>query len=432
MDLKVLNLSFSYPSRPILNEITFEVKSGTILGIVGPNGAGKSTLIRTIAKNLPMQKGAVFLDKKDLSLMSNKELAQNLAVVPQEADVNFGFTVEEVVLMGRTPYLKRLQSEGKKDYEIAKEAMKATKVWDLRGRYITELSGGEKQRVILARALTQEPKILLLDEPTSHLDINHQMEMLSFLRSLTREGKLAAIMVLHDLNLAAQFCDELILLKEGRIYAAGKPTEVITPQNIKEVYQADVLIYNHPLLGLPQIILLEKRKVKKGEKKLKIHVVAGGGSGSNLMEELVVEGYEVTAGVLNIGDSDWLKAKELDLAIVAEDPFSPITAQKAEENLKMIEKADLVLLANIPFGPGNMANLEVLRQALAEKKEAIALKEEEFIKRDYTGGKATAIFEELRQLGLQEIGKNELLAYLNKLERRKISLKSKLSKASLS
>ena len=245
MKLSINNITFYYDSIKALDDIIFEVNEGEVLGVIGPNGSGKTTLLRCINLALRPKVGTVFIDRKNILELDRRDIAKNIGVVPQNSAMHFPFTVFDIVLMGRTPHLGRLDKETSMDIEIAKKAMKITNILHLADRLIDEVSGGEKQRVIIARALTQEPKILLLDEPTLHLDINHQLEILELIKKLARENKLIVVLVSHDLNLAGRYCDKLVLLNSGKIYSKGRPQEVLTRHNIKEVYKIDVEIsYN--------------------------------------------------------------------------------------------------------------------------------------------------------------------------------------------
>ena len=247
MKIEVLGVDCSYGSIRALEGVSFEVGERDFLGIIGPNGAGKTTLLRCITKILRPKVGAILLDEEDVSDMGREEIAKKFGVVPQESLLTFPFTVLDVVLMGRTPHLGRFARETRRDLRVAKAAMKLTKVTHLADRTVNELSGGEKQRVVIAKALTQEPKALLLDEPTLHLDINHQLEILELLKGLNERKKLAVIAVFHDLNLAARFCTKLLLLNSGKIHSIGSVEEVLTPENIKTVYHVDAHITRHPL-----------------------------------------------------------------------------------------------------------------------------------------------------------------------------------------
>ena len=252
--LEAQKVSFAYNGHPVLRDVDLRVCPGQIVGVIGPNGAGKSTLIKILSRLLRPDEGRVFLGGLDLTRWGHTQLARHLAVVPQAAKLPETFTAWEVVLMGRTPYLGLLGNETATDMAIAQRAMEETNTWHLASRLIGQLSGGERQRVVMARALAQEPRVLLLDEPTLHLDINHQLEILSLVRHLVDEQGLAVLAIFHDLNLAAQFCHELVLLCQGLVFARGRPEEVITAPNIAAVYGADVAILPHPHNGRPTVL----------------------------------------------------------------------------------------------------------------------------------------------------------------------------------
>lgn len=254
--LRLEKLCLGYGKQVILADIDLEARRGEMLGVIGPNGSGKSTLIRGICRILSPLSGRVLIDDEDIAHISRGALARRVAVVPQAPNLPDTFTAFEIVLMGRTPHLGRFRFEGMKDFDIAWEAMGITDTRSLAERRVDELSGGQKQLLTIARALAQEPGLILLDEPTAHLDINYQVETLDFMKYLCRDRGLAAVVVLHDLNLASQYCDRLVLLNEGRIHAEGTPQEVITPENIREVYGARVCVYPHPVNQLPTTGLL--------------------------------------------------------------------------------------------------------------------------------------------------------------------------------
>jgi iron complex transport system ATP-binding protein len=414
--LKIENISFRYQSEMVLNGIKLEIKENDFWGIIGPNGSGKSTLLKTMNGILRPQEGIVTLKGWEMARLTRSAIARELAAVPQDTTVGFNFSAEEVVAMGRTPYLTRFQKESEKDREIVQKAMELARCWELKKRYVNELSGGERQRVILARALAQEPRLLLLDEPTSQLDISFQTEIFDLLNRLNREQGIAIIAVLHDLNLSAQYCKKLLLLKKGKIFAVGSPAEVITRENIRRVYQTKVLIENHPLSGLPQVILLPERK--EGQKSdfihEKIHIIAGGGSAANLYQELYRAGLELSTGVLNIGDSDWQQAEQLGLKIVDEKPFSPIGLETHQRHLELLEKAEVLVISGVPFGYGNLLNLEAALEFGKKNRPIYILNETHYSKRDYTGGKASAYIQKLTALGAKIIDSQDDLGKLLK------------------
>jgi iron complex transport system ATP-binding protein len=257
--LRLDNVSLGYGKQTVLRNISLEARPGEMLGIIGPNGSGKSTLIRGITRLIQPSSGKIFLNGTEVSHINRQKLAQLMAVVPQNPALPEPFTALEVVLMGRTPHLGLLRYEGKKDLAIVKRVMEATKTLDFAERRVGELSGGERQRLTIARALAQEPKIILMDEPTANLDINYQIETMGLARQLSRKHKLIVLVTLHDLNLASQYCDRLVLLSDGRIYCQGAPEKVINARTIKDVYGAEVYVYPHPINKLPATLVISDR-----------------------------------------------------------------------------------------------------------------------------------------------------------------------------
>jgi len=242
VSLKVRGLRHSYGKRRVLHDISFDIGPGEFVGIIGPNGSGKTTLLGCLTGILRYQRGKVLVGGKDVSTTSSLDIAQMVGVVPQVTSIGFEFTVQEVVLMGRYPHINRFGLERQADFEIADEAMRLTDTYRLRERMVTNLSGGERQRVIISRALAQEPKVLLLDEPTSHLDIRHQLEILNLIRRLNQDKGLTVLAVFHDLNLASRFCQRILLIHKGRIMADGGPKDVLTVENIEKSFEVSARI----------------------------------------------------------------------------------------------------------------------------------------------------------------------------------------------
>lgn len=250
--IRIRDVEFSYASVPILKNICMEVAESEILGIIGPNGAGKSTLLRCIDRILSPQKGTIFLNERDISKMSRLEIAKRMGYIPQSTTQVFPATVFETVLMGRRPHISWRCNE--RDVEKVLEVLHLPDLEGLAMRDINELSGGQQQKVFIARALVQEPDVLLLDEPTSNLDIKHQLEVMDIIKEIARKRGISAIMAIHDLNLAARYADRLIMMKNGMIYAAGEHFSVLTPENIREVYGVEVEVSKHN--GRPFLIPL--------------------------------------------------------------------------------------------------------------------------------------------------------------------------------
>jgi iron complex transport system ATP-binding protein len=253
--LEAFDLRFRYPGRIVLDGVSLTLESGAFVGVIGPNGSGKTTLVRLLSRVLSPGGGWIRLLGRDLQEWPAEAVARTLAVVGQDHPLDFDFTVEEVVLMGRYPHLGRWQGESRRDRDVAARSMARCGIAHLAGHLFRQCSGGERQRAIVARALTQEPQVLLLDEPNAHLDITYQVALFDLLQDLAREG-MAVLAVLHDLNLAALYCDTLLLLAGGRIVAAGPPAAVLTPAHLAEAYGGQVLIGRHPTRDAPQVHLL--------------------------------------------------------------------------------------------------------------------------------------------------------------------------------
>jgi len=233
--IRTENLIFAYKEKPVLDGVSLSIESGEMVGILGPNGSGKTTLLKIFSAVLS-GRGEVKLNGRAIQTYSKRELSRIFAVVAQENQIHFPYTAAEMVLMGRASFHSPLALEGKRDLEVARASMQFTDCLSLSDRYLHELSGGEKQRVIIARALAQEPQILLLDEPSAFLDLKHQVQILELMRQLNREQGLTIVAALHDLNLAALFFPRLVMLRDAKVYREGTAKEVLTEKTIEEVY----------------------------------------------------------------------------------------------------------------------------------------------------------------------------------------------------
>ena len=252
--LSLQSITIRYNQRTILHDISLDVQSGEVVALIGPNGVGKSTLIRAISGSVPIVSGRIRADERELLKLPIEQRARLVAVVPQAVRLPEAFTVDETVLMGRTAYLGWLGRETDADRAIARAAMDRTCVTELAARRIGELSGGEQQRVLIARALAQSAKTLLLDEPTAHLDLKHQAGVLSLVRDLAKSEGFAVLIALHDLNLAALYADRVALLSNGSVAALGTPPEVLTSDRLSPVYGLNISVYEHPTNGGPWVM----------------------------------------------------------------------------------------------------------------------------------------------------------------------------------
>ena len=254
----ILNLKkvrFRYEGDWVLKDIDLRAFEGEILGVLGPNGSGKSTLLKVMDGELTPQGGDVYLKSKPIASTRRTDVAKQVAMVAQENYFRFAFSVLEVVLMGRFPHLRRLQFEGSRDRDIALSALAATQALHLAHRSIHEISGGEKQRVLLARTLAQQPKVVLLDEPTSFLDLKHKRDVFRLISSLSRDRKLGVVLVSHDIDLMAQYCHRIVMMKNGIMTFEGTPEKVLTPESIESIYDCPVFVDIHPATGKPRVSL---------------------------------------------------------------------------------------------------------------------------------------------------------------------------------
>ncbi len=348
------DVDFAYDERPVLRRISFDLQAGDFVGIVGPNGSGKSTLIDLIDGLQHPTAGEVLIDGVPTRKIRRRQMAREVALVPQRFTLDFDLSVREVVEMGA--YCRGKDADACRDAELT---LARLGVPELAGRRFTELSGGEKQLVVLAQALVQRAKLLLLDEPASALDVSHQLRLFDLLKELNGEG-LSVLCILHDLNLAIHYFDKLLVLSEGEVAAYGPPDEVLRPEIVEAVY--GVRAYLHKHAGRTYLTFSPRLR---GERLGRVHLVCGGGTGAGLMRELGDAGYDVSAGVLNALDTDEETGSELGLSMAVEAPFSPVGDEAHAENIALMRTADLVMLAAVPVSHGNARNIEAVLEAAA-------------------------------------------------------------------
>ena len=389
--LKIQEVTAGYGEKKVLKSISLSIRQGEFVSLIGSNGAGKSTLLKCVSGLLSTEGGQILLCGRNSRKLKPKERARLAAVVPQSYAVEYAFTAEDVVAMGRYPYQSFGKRETREDQEILLQAMEDTNTLEFRNRLYNELSGGEKQRVVLARALAQQPKILLLDEPTSALDIHHQTEVMELISRLNREQGLTVLAVLHDVNMASRYCSRMLLLKDGQLAADGEPAQIITRKNMEELYQMKILIRENPLFHKPEIVPIRVISRRRAGQPLRIHVICGGGGAAQILEELDDRGYELSAGVLNQGSDDCEICRYLQIPHVEIPPFTPVSEEDQARNLDMMRDAEVILVSDVPFGKNNLENLA----GLEEQKGRIFF-HKNALSEDYTGG---ALVERLRLLG---------------------------------
>jgi iron complex transport system ATP-binding protein len=370
--LQIDGITFGYDRQPLLYDIHVQVDEGEMVGLLGPNGSGKTTLLRLISGVLRPQQGRILLEGRDLQAWGRRGIARRIAVVPQELHVPFAFTVEEMVSLGRTPFINLFGTRSKHDISIVQEAMQSTEIAPLAGRIFNELSGGERQRVIMAMALAQQPALLLLDEPTSHLDIKYQIEILELVQRLNHRLGVTVIAAMHDLNLAARYFPRLLLFQRGVVADAG-PAEVLEPQLLRRVYGINVQV--GILRGAEHLSVLPPGKEAQeieNEKPVqpRVHIMAGGGSGELIMRGLADTHIPFIAGALNIGDSDHALALRLASEVITEQPYTPVSAAALEQVRASLVQASILILCPMPIGPGN---LSLLREAASAAKRGLPI-----------------------------------------------------------
>ncbi len=392
--LEIQKLNFEINKNKILHDINLSIKAGEFVGLIGPNGAGKTTLLKCI-NGINNGDGLIKIKDKPIQEVSDKKLATDVALMHQNTTISFPFPAIEIVMMGRYPYLKRLQRESKEDYNIARRNMDYTDTSKLENSSITEMSGGERQRVLFAKTLTQETDIILLDEPTASLDITYQEQIFKYSKELSRHGN-TIVAAIHDLKVAARYCNRLVLMKDGIIVADGSPEEVLTSKNLSQVYGVNALVYRNRITGLLDIYIHKQDNRERCEK---IHVLGGGGSASGIIRILYEHGYCISAGVFSHGDSDIASAEVFGIKHLVEKPFSEISDDLNEENISLIKNSDMVILCNMPFGNQNLRNLEAAKNA----KKLVIIEDDKPQTRDFTNGKAVKIYNELKEIAVAVI-----------------------------
>lgn len=347
-------LTVGYDGKPLIREINIQLKKGEILTLIGPNGAGKSTILKSITRQLATISGTVYLDKQLMSQMSNKEVSHKLAVVLTERMRPELMTCEDIVATGRYPYTGTLGILSAEDKVKVKEAMETVHAWDLKDRDFTAISDGQRQRILLARAICQEPEIIVLDEPTSFLDIRHKLELLTILKQMVLDNQLTVIMSLHELDLAQKVSDKVICVHGEHIEKYGAPEEIFTSDYIRNLYGITQGSYNaafgcvemEPPKGTPQIF-----------------VIGGNGSGIPIYRKLQRQGIPFAAGVLHTNDVDYQVASALAAQVVAEKPFECISQKNYENAAELMKQCQKVICPLKEFGTMNAANKELLNLA---------------------------------------------------------------------
>lgn len=345
-------LTVGYDGKPLIREINIQLKKGEILTLIGPNGAGKSTILKSITRQLATISGTVYLDKEKMAKMTNKEVSQKLAVVLTERMRPELMTCEDIVATGRYPYTGTLGILSAEDKTKVKKSMETVHAWDLKDRDFTAISDGQRQRILLARAICQEPEIIVLDEPTSFLDIRHKLELLEILKELVRKKGLAVLMSLHELDLAQKVSDYMVCVKGDRIAACGLPEEIFTTDRIRTLFDITRGTYC-PRLGCVELAAPEGQP--------QVFVIGGNGSGIPVYRRLQKQGIPFAAGVLHENDIDCPVASALSAHVITERPFEPVSETQFRRAAALMADCREVVCCIGTFGPMNEKNRELAK-----------------------------------------------------------------------
>ncbi len=385
--IKVQQLHFCYAQRCLFYDLNLQINKGEIVSILGPNGCGKSTLLKLLRGQLEGDSGTVLWNDQPVNKISAQKMATKVAVVPQSTHIDFPYTVNEMVAMGRYPHRRSLLSgPSSTDREAIRHALVVADILELGDRAVNQLSGGELQRVLFARALAQQSEVLFLDEATSHLDIDHRLELSELLVRLNREQGTTIVQISHDLDLASAISDRILLLnRNGQVVGFDTPHKVMTAENLQKVFKVNVNIEENPLTGAPQIIPLIKTS-STNLQKLKVHLFCGGGSGKSLLRKLQFANAKVSAGPLNQGDSDEEVATALNVPVIREDPYQPFSESAMAETRETLADTEVVIIATVWWGHGNSNCLQLAQEALQNGKRLFLINPAE--DQDFTDGAA--------------------------------------------
>lgn len=360
-------LNVGYEKKTVIEGVDIEALKGQTICLIGPNGAGKSTILRTLSGMLAPVDGCVYIGEEDIRKIKPSDKARKMAVVLTEK-LNMNMTsVFRVVSMGRIPYTGFMGILSQEDKEIVSSALKTVGAYELKDRDFTSLSDGEKQKVLIARALAQTPELIVLDEPTSHLDVKHKIEVVRILNKLANETGLTVILALHDIDLAVKFCQVVLMVKNGKIAAQGRPEEIVKRDTIGMLYDIDGAFYDS-VLGCVEIC---------NDREPEIYVAGGAGSGIPVCRMLTRMGKGVVTGILSENDIDYTVASAMKLTILSEKSFQPIRPETKKQAMEWMQKCSVLIDSGFPVGAENEANIQLLKQAAAEGKTVLCLRSEE-------------------------------------------------------
>lgn len=378
--ITVKQVDVGYNKKTVISDVNIDGMKGQIICLLGPNGAGKSTILRTLAGILAPINGCITIDGQEIQRIKKKEISKKMALVLTDTVSPGLMTVKELVSMGRTPYTNFIGKLTENDKKIVQNALETVDAVHLSNRYYDELSDGEKQKVMIARALVQEPELIILDEPTSHLDIKHKVEVIQVLQRLVNEKHITVILSLHDIDLAIKGCQTVLLVNDGKVVAQGTPEEIVKKGCIQKLYGIKGARYNE-LFGSVEL---------NGSKAHDVFVTGGNATGIHIYRALARKGFGMVAGILHENDSDTQVAQSICNEVIKEEPFSVIRSTTIDKAMRFVEEVQCVVDTGFPIGEGNEGNCEVIKRALEMKKVVYSIRTKECCKTLY-GDKANSI-----------------------------------------
>ncbi|EML6499711.1 ABC transporter ATP-binding protein [Clostridioides difficile] len=371
--LKTNNLSVGYNNNVVISNINVEVKNGEILCLLGSNGAGKTTLLRSLSKLISPIKGEIYLNGVNISCISRKALSKKMALVLTNRLLGDLMTVQDIVNIGRYPYTGFFGNLSKKDLIMVDEALESVDALHLKKRYFDELSDGEKQKVLVARALVQEPEIIILDEPTTHLDIKHRLELINILKKLSKEKSISVILSLHEIDIALKSCDKVALIKNNKVIAYGQPEDVVDEDIINSLYELDDKNFNS-LLGSVEI---------SNKSKNEVFIIGGGGKATPIYRAFTKKGIGLYSGIIHENDIDYEIARTMGIKMFTESPFEPISDESFNLAIRNLNDSKIIIDTGFSVGETNKRNIDIIKEALKLDKKVYSFRNRDESKKYY-------------------------------------------------
>lgn len=371
--LKTNNLSVGYNNKVVISNINVEVKNGEILCLLGSNGAGKTTLLRSLSKLISPIKGEIYLNGVNINCISRKALSKKMALVLTNRLLGDLMTVQDIVNIGRYPYTGFFGNLSKKDLIMVDEALESVDALYLKKRYFDELSDGEKQKVLVARALVQEPEIIILDEPTTHLDIKHRLELINILKKLSKEKSISVILSLHEIDIALKSCDKVALIKNNKVIAYGQPEDVVDEDIINSLYELDDKNFNS-LLGSVEI---------SNKSKNEVFIIGGGGKATPIYRAFTKKGIGLYSGIIHENDIDYEIGRTMGIKMFTENPFEPISDESFDLAIRNLNDSKIIIDTGFSVGETNKRNIDIVKEALKLDKKVYSFRNRDESKKYY-------------------------------------------------